>query len=147
MPNPNSAMALQNRLLSKDSKLKTANLAPSSLFRLSTSLSIEFPVVSDQPLLPWKGQIPHSTELVGQVLPAPWVHIWGVWPKPWVHLSRVGSAIILLLTQAVPNVPWGGDHAWRRWTPLRGVHSREPISRSTLVIPSQPVLPGISFVV
>lgn len=150
MPNPNSAMALQNHLLSKVSKLKIANLAPTSLFKLSTSLSTEFPIVSDQCLLPWKGQTPHSTELVGQVLPPPWVHIWGVWSKPWVHLSRVDSGIILLLTQAVPDVPWGGEHApplGGRWTPPQGVHSRELVSRNTLVISLQPVLPGISFAV
>lgn len=115
MPNPNSAMALQNHILSKVSKLKIANLAPTSLFKLSTSLSTELPIVSDQHLLPWKGQTSHSTELVGQVLPPPWVHIWGEWSKPWVHLSRVDSAIILLLTQAAPmcleeaSVPGGAE--------------------------------------
>lgn len=147
MSNPTSPMALQNYLLSKVSKLKIANLAPTSPFKLSTSLSTELPIVSDQHLLPWKRQTPHSTELVGEVLPPPSVHIWGVWSKPWVHLSRVDSGIILLLTQAVPDVPWGGEHAWERWTLPQGAHSREPISRNTLVISLQPVLAGISFAV
>lgn len=140
MPNPNAAMALQNHFLSKVSKLKIANLAPTSLFKLSISLSTEFPIVSDQHLLPWKGQIPHSTELVVQALPPPWEHIWGAWSKPWVHPSRADLAIILLLTQAIPGVPWG-EHAWGRWTPPQGVQ------RKTSFIWSQPVRPGMSFAV
>lgn len=150
MPNPNSKMALQNHLISKVSKLKIANLAPTSVFKLSTPLCTEFPTESDQHLLPWQGQTPPSTELLGQVLPPPWAHIWGEWSKPWVHLSRADSAMILPLTQAVPDVPWGGECAWGRWTPSipsQGVPSREPISRNTSVTSWQPVLPGTTFVV